>query len=88
MPALVGLGARARLAFPVGLCFFGASTADYTKIYMNARLGKAPACEVTSLKDMLEPESEEQIEAILGDMVDEAIRTVESKDFDDVVVIE
>mmetsp|Transcript_1274 Transcript_1274/g.3941 ORF Transcript_1274/g.3941 Transcript_1274/m.3941 type:complete len:289 (+) Transcript_1274:277-1143(+) len=58
------------------------------QIYMNARLGKAPACEVTSLEDMLEPESEEQMEAILGDMVDEAIRTVESKDAEDVVVIE
>ncbi|KAJ1448200.1 hypothetical protein M885DRAFT_623670 [Pelagophyceae sp. CCMP2097] len=43
---------------------------------------------VTSLEDMLEPESEEQMEAILGDMVDEAIRTVESKDAEDVVVIE
>jgi len=30
--ALVGLGARARLAFPVGLCFFGASMADCTKV--------------------------------------------------------
>ncbi|KAJ1446699.1 hypothetical protein M885DRAFT_625035 [Pelagophyceae sp. CCMP2097] len=58
------------------------------QIYMNARLGKAPACEVTSLEDMLEPESGEQMEAILGDMVDEAIRTVESKDAEDVVVIE
>jgi cell division GTPase FtsZ len=50
------------------------------QIYMNARLCKAPACEVTSLEDMLQPESEEQMEVILGDMVDEAIRAVHSKD--------
>jgi hypothetical protein len=47
---------------------------------MNACLCKAPACEVTSLEDMLQPESEEQMEVILGDMVDEAIRAVHSKD--------
>ena len=49
------------------------------QIYMNARLGKKMASHICALEDMLEGESQEEMETILGDMVDEAIRVVEEE---------
>jgi hypothetical protein len=56
------------------------------QIYMNARLGKKVASDISALEDMCLPASEEEMEAVLGELVDEAIRVVEEEDDECMIV--
>jgi hypothetical protein len=50
------------------------------QIYMNARLSSKIVNDITALEDMLEAESEPEMERVLGDIIDEAIRDVENEE--------